>query len=313
MKNSFMENELGRFEESLREDERAGNTVSKYVRDVRRMLEFLAKRARAEKRTDTPEKLDFRYYKKAGKEAEKENENEGYPELNKEDIIAYKKYLILRGYKPTSINSMLAAINRYLEYTGHPECRVKQLKLQPRTYLKENEELSREEYGRLIAAAQKDERMKLILETLCSTGIRVSELKNITVEAVRTGEVEINSKGKIRVIILPDRLKQRLTGYCKIKKINTGSIFITKSGKEISRTYIWSRMKHLCRKAGVNERKVFPHNLRKLFARCFYNVKRDIVKLADILGHSSINTTRIYIKESGTEHRRILNMLRLVQ
>lgn len=189
---------------------------------------------------------------------------------------------------------------------------MKNLKMQYRTYSSEEKELTKPEYNRLLKAAKDQPQLQLIMETICGTGIRVSELACFTVEAVRNGEIQINNKGKLRSILVPGKLKRKLLDWARRNGIDHGVIFITKNGKPLDRSNIWSKMKKLCETAGIAASKVFPHNLRKLFARCFYELEKDIAKLADILGHSSINTTRIYIKTTGTEHRRQLDRLCLV-
>jgi len=258
-------------------EEKSAATVEKYLRDVRAFLLF------AEERTVT-----------------------------KELVVAYKNALIEGGYAVRSINSMLASLNSLFSYLGWHDCRVKNLKLQHQTYCAEDKELTKAEYFRLLQAAERRPQLHLLLETICGTGIRVSELQHFTVEAVRCGEVTIRCKGKIRTILLPGKLRKKLLFYAKKNGISAGAIFVTRSGKPLNRSNIWARMKALCKEAKVASGKVFPHNLRKLFARIFYGIERDIAKLADILGHSSINTTRIYIMTTGQEHRRKLERLGLV-
>lgn len=235
-------------------------------------------------------------------------------ELSKDKVIAYKKKLIDDGYKQRSINSMLASLNRLFAFLGWGELRVKSLKLQRQVYCPENKELTKEEYKRLVYTAKKkgNERLSLIIQTICGTGIRVSELQFITVEAVKQSEATVSLKGKTRSVFIVKELRKKLLAYAKEHNIKSGCIFITKSGKPMSRTNIWREMKKLCEDANINPNKVFPHNLRHLFARTFYGMERDIAKLADILGHSSINTTRIYIIASGDEHRRLMENMRLV-
>ena len=234
--------------------------------------------------------------------------------ITKETVISYKQYLIDKGYSTLSINSMLASINSLFTYLKLNDLRVKSIKVQRQIFCKEEKELSKEEYKRLckIAKQNKNYRLNLIIQTICATGIRVSELKYITVDALRKSEVLVNCKGKIRSIFIIPELKKKLLRYINNQSINKGSIFITKKGNPISRTNIWKEMKALCNKANVNPHKVFPHNLRHLFARVFYAIEKDIAKLADILGHSSINTTRIYIVSTGIEHKTCMKNMKLI-
>lgn len=232
--------------------------------------------------------------------------------VTKEGVLAWKKNLIGRGYAVRSINSMLASINSLFSFLGWHECKVKNIRLQRQTYCPEEKELTRGEYLRLLEAAKGKEQLNLVLQTICGTGIRVSELRYFTVEALREGEITVTCKSKTRTILVPGKLKKRLLGYAKRQSIRTGAIFVGRNGKPLDRSSIWRKMKQLCRAAGVPESKVFPHNLRKLFARTFYGIEKDIAKLADILGHSSINTTRIYIMTTGEEHRRKIERLGLI-
>lgn len=233
-------------------------------------------------------------------------------DITKELVIAWKKYLVERGYAVRSINSMLASVNSLLDFLGLSVCKVKNIRTQRQTYCAENKELTKAEYLRLLAASKKNEQLNLVLQTICGTGIRVSELRYFTVEAIRCGEVTLDCKNKTRTILVPGKLKNILLNYAKRCGIITGAIFITRTGKPLNRSNIWSAMKKLCETAGVKATKVFPHNLRKLFARTFYGIEKDIAKLADILGHSSINTTRIYIMTTGNEHRQKIERLGLV-
>ena len=205
-------------------------------------------------------------------------------------------------YAVRSINSMLASLNSLLTFLGWAECKVKSIKQQKQVYCAEEKELTKAEYMRLLDAAKNNRQLQLVMEAICSTGIRVSELRFFTVEAVQQGEVVVNCKGKTRTILIPGKLRKLLLDYAKKEKIRSGVIFITRNGRPLNRSCIWAQMKALCVEAGVNPSKVFPHNLRKLFARTFYGIEKDIAKLADILGHSSIDTTRIYIMTTGTEH-----------
>ena len=216
--------------------------------------------------------------------------------VTKEIVIAYKKHL-QENYAVRSVISMLASINSLFSFLGWHDLKVKSLKLQQQVFCPEEKELTKAEYARLCRTAERkhNERLNLILQTICGTGIRVSELQYITVEAVKQGEAVVNCKAKTRSIFIVKELKQKLLRYAAEQRIKNGMIFVTRTGKPISRTNIWREMKALCEEANVNPQKVFPHNLRHLFARVFYGIEKDIAKLADILGHSSINTTRIYI------------------
>lgn len=261
----------------LIQEEKSAATVEKYLRDVRAFLCYV-----------------------------------GESSISKETVIGYKKHLQQENYAVRSINSMLASLNSFLMYIGCAECKVKAIKLQKQTFCTEDKELSKAEYEKLLDAAGSDEQLRLIMQTICSTGIRVSELQSFTVEAVRSGKVIVDNKGKVRTIFLPSKLVKLLMSYIKSRKIGSGVIFLARNGKPMGRKTIWAKMKGLCKTAGVAQSKVFPHNLRKLFARAFYAIDRDIAKLADILGHSSINTTRIYIMTTGVEHRRKIERLGLV-
>lgn len=233
-------------------------------------------------------------------------------DLTKELVIAWKKQLVEDGYAVRSINSMLASVNCLLGFLELINCKVKNIRIQQQTYCAEEKELTKAEYLRLLEASKKNEQLNLVIQTICGTGIRVSELRYFTVESVRHGEVTVNCKSKTRTILVPGKLRKLLLNFAKQKHITTGAIFVGKRGKSLDRSSIWRQMKQLCKAAGVKESKVFPHNLRKLFARTFYGIEKDIAKLADILGHSSINTTRIYIMSTGMEHRRKIERLGLV-
>ena len=232
--------------------------------------------------------------------------------ITKELVIGWKKQLVERGYAVRSINSMLASVNSLLDFVGLSDCRVKNIRTQRQTYCPEDKELTKAEYLRLLAASKKNEQMHLVIQTICATGIRVSELRYFTVEAIHCGEIVVACKNKTRTILVPGKLKNMLLNYAKRHSITAGAIFVTRSGKSLDRSNLWSAMKKLCGSAGVKPSKVFPHNLRKLFARTFYGIEKDIAKLADILGHSSVNTTRIYIMSTGTEHRRKVERLGLL-
>ncbi len=234
-------------------------------------------------------------------------------EAVKETVIRYKEKL-MEEYKASSVNTKLAALSSFFSFLNRSDLKVKQLKIQRQAYCSKDRELIREEYLRLIDAAKRqgNEKLSLIIQTICSTGIRVSELRFITVEAVQCGEAAIHLKGKNRTILLPNKLCRLLKDYIKQEQIAAGPVFITRTGKPMDRSNICKQMKALCEIAQVDRKKVFPHNLRHLFAKCFYGASKDIAKLADILGHSSINTTRIYIVSSGIEHLQRMEALGLV-
>ena len=267
------------FKKYLREEEKSENTIEKYMRDAWAFTTYM-----------------------------------NGTEITKESVIAYKSNLISENYAVRSINSMLASLNSLFVFLGWMDCRVKSIKLQRQIYCPEEKELTKAEYMRLVNAAKQkgNERLNLILQTICSTGIRVSELQYITVEAVKNGEAIVSLKGKTRSVFIVKELQKKLLRYTAEQGIKSGCIFITRTGKPMSRTNIWREMKSLCESAGVNPQKVFPHNLRHLFARVFYGIEKDIAKLADILGHSSINTTRIYIISTGDEHRKRMENMRLI-
>ena len=269
---------LVRFKKYLLLEERSAATVEKYLRDVRAFIAFA-----------------------------------NGAEITKELVIGYKKHL-QENYAVRSVNSMLASINSLFAFLGWLVLRVKSIKLQQQIYCPEEKELTKAEYVRLCKVAERkhNERLSLILQTICGTGIRVSELQFITVEAVRCGEAMVSCKAKTRSVFIVKELQRKLLRYAAEQTIKTGMIFVTKTGKPVSRTNIWREMKALCEEANVNPRKVFPHNLRHLFARVFYSIEKDIAKLADILGHSNIDTTRIYIISSGTEHRRRMENMHLI-
>ncbi len=266
------------FRKNLELQEKSTSTIEKYIRDVKAFSAYTENAA-----------------------------------ITKEKVIAYKKYL-RNNYAVRSVNSMLASINSLFSFLGWHDLRVKSLKLQQQVFCPEEKELTKAEYARLCKTAErkKNKRLNLILQTICGTGIRVSELQYITVEAAKQGEAVVNCKAKTRSVFIVKELKQKLLRYAAEQNIKSGMIFVTRTGKPISRTNIWREMKALCVEANVNPEKVFPHNLRHLFARVFYGIEKDIAKLADILGHSSINTTRIYIISTGTEHRKRMENMRLI-
>ena len=226
----------------------------------------------------------------------------------------WKASLVSQGYRPSTVNTMLVGLNGFFQFMGWEGCKVRSLRLQRRLFREDSRELTREEYDRLTAAAHAlgRERLALLMEAICATGIRVSEVRYLTVEAAERGRAEIALKGKIRTILIPGKLRKKLLKYARKNKTASGEIFLTRNGKGMSRKQIWAEMKAICQAAGVAPSKVFPHNLRHLFARTFYKVCRDVAKLADVLGHSSIETTRIYLISTGAEHARQLERLGLI-
>ena len=233
--------------------------------------------------------------------------------VSKETVMRFKEHLGTE-YEKTSANSMISAVNCWLKFSGNNSLCVKQFRIQKKPFSPEEKELSKEEYLKLVRTAERsgNERLSLVIQTICGSGIRVSELQYITVEAVKRGEAVVSCKNKTRAILIVKELRKKLLLYAQKKGIYTGSIFVTRNGLPLSRTNIWKEMKGICREAGVNPEKVFPHNLRHLFARVFYSMEKDIAKLADLLGHSSINTTRIYIISTGAEHRRQMERMHLI-
>lgn len=270
--------QLKDYEEYLRQEERSANTIGKYVRDLRAFFSY-----------------------------------QGEMPLTKELVLGWKEKL-MSSYAPASVNSMLAAVNSFLSFTGRPECRVRLVRIQREVFLEPEKELTQKEYARLVEAAGREgkERLSTVIQTICATGIRVSELQYITVEAVKCGRAEVNCKGKRRTVFLPDRLRTLLSRYAKKQKRTAGPVFVTRTGKPLDRSNIWRDMKTLCEDAKVAPGKVFPHNLRHLFARTYYTLEKDISRLADILGHTNINTTRIYTAESGAVHIRQIGRMGLV-
>ena len=270
--------QLSDFARQLQEDERSPATIENYLRHIRAFAAW------------------------AGGQA-----------VTKDLATQWKEHLISQ-YRPGTVNTMLVSLNRFFAFLGWYDCQVKTLRIQRRLFREDSKELTRAEYERLVSAAQASgrERLVLLLETICSTGIRVSEVKYITVEALKLGKAEISLKGKNRTILLPNKLCRKLLKYAKKQKTVSGEIFLTRNGKGMSRKQIWAEMKSICAKAQVAATKVFPHNLRHLFARVFYKACRDVAKLADVLGHSSMETTRIYLISTGVEHAHTLERLRLI-
>ena len=270
--------QMRRYLNYLKEQERSASTLSKYAHDLAVFCDYLQGEA-----------------------------------LTKAALIDWKE-MLLTQYAPATVNSMLTAANGYLRFYGWGELAVKLLKVQKSLFADESRELTRAEYARLVQAAQRkdNERLALVIQTICATGIRVSELRFITVEAVQTGRAEISNKGKRRLVFLPEKLRKLLRSYARKQKKTAGAVFTTRTGKPLDRSNIWRDMKKLCESAGVAPEKVFPHSLRHLFARTFYSLEKDLSRLADILGHSSIVTTRIYTAESGAVHARQMGRLGLV-
>ena len=267
------------FEQFLRAEERVSGTIDKYLRDVRSFAAWLGKRP-----------------------------------LDKEACAAWKEGLQAEKLCPETVNSKLSALNKFLKFIHREDCCVKYLRIQHRLFRRTDRDLTKADYTHLLETANNmgRTRLALLMETICATGIRVSEVKYITAEAVEEGRTEISLKGKIRTILIPGKLCRKLQKYARRQKIVSGEIFLTRNGKGLSRRQIWAEMKSLCEKAGVAPSKVFPHNLRHLFAQAFYRVCHDVVKLADVLGHSSIETTRIYLISTGSEHVRQLDRLGLI-
>lgn len=278
MKKTITLNQISEFKKYLLNEEKSSVTVEKYIRDVTTFYVWSNNRA-----------------------------------IEKSDVIAYKEFL-MGTYKIASVNSMLSSINSFFTYLEWFELKVKTLKKQKELFIREEKELTKAEYERLLDAARskKNKRIYYIMQTICATGIRISELRFITTEAIRMQRAEVRCKGKNRVVFIPKNLCKILKEYAKEENIQNGSIFTTKTGKPINRRNVWADMKKLCETANVARTKVFPHNLRHLFARTFYSQQKDIVRLADLLGHSSVNTTRIYTIESGYKHKKIIQRLGLV-
>ncbi len=277
--NKTTTDKIQEFKKYLQQEEKSELTIEKYIRDVQAFIIWLQDE-----------------------------------EITKETSVAYKQHLCKNNYAVRSVNSVIASLNSYFEFCALTDCRLKSIKIQKQMFWSEEKELTKAEYMRLISTAKKNgnERLSLLIETIAGTGIRISELQFITVEAVKNGEAIVSLKGKTRRIFIIKELKKKLLRYITEQKIKTGNVFVTRSGKALNRSNIWREMKMLCKKANVNPNKVFPHNLRHLFARVFYNIEKDIAKLADILGHSSINTTRIYIATTAMEHRKQLEKMRLI-
>ena len=275
---AITEVQTNRFKEYLLENEKSAATVKKYLHEIRKLSEFLAG-----------------------------------CKLDKLLLLKYRDQLRVKN-KARTVNVKISAINAYLEFIGMNECKLKYLKVQRRAFIDQGRELNEKEYKKLLEAARasRNDRLYYVMMTLCSTGMRVSELRYITVDSVKAGYVEISLKGKIRTVLIHRDLRKRLMKYAKSYGITSGFIFYTRSGKPLDRSNICHEMKKLCERAGVNPRKVFPHNLRHLFARTFYSIEKNIAHLADVMGHSSVETTRIYVSASVKEHERILNRMNLL-
>lgn len=271
---------MDRFYEYLIEEERSSGTIEKYIRDVRLLQSWL-----------------------------------GYGPVTKENAARWKQELLQSGRAPSTVNSMLAAANTYFRFMGWDELKLKSIRLQKRFFRENERELTKAEYQLLMETAKKrgDERLALLMETICATGIRVSEVPYITTDAIKKGRARISMKGKLRTILIPAQLCRKLRKYATKHRIGRGEIFLTKNGTRLERKQIWAQMKALCKYAGIERNKVFPHNLRHLFARCFYRISHDISSLADVLGHSSIETTRIYLISTESEHIKKIAHLGLVQ
>lgn len=269
---------IQKFKENLIDEEKSTSTLDKYIRDITVFMEWCKK-----------------------------------TELSKSIVLEYKQYIVEK-YAPASVNSILSSLNSFFAYNEWYDLKVKSLKIQRQIFASKDRELTKAEYERLLVAAKqkKNQRLYYLMQTICATGIRVSELKAITVSAVKSGQATINCKGKMRIVILPNQLCKMLKDYIKENNIKSGSVFVSKNGKPLDRSNIWSDMKKLCESAGVSKDKVFPHNLRHLFARTYYSIQKDVVRLADILGHSNVNTTRIYTMETGEIHRKQIQRLGLL-
>ena len=270
---------IKRFRNYLINEEKSDATLEKYIRDICAFLSWLCGRG-----------------------------------VDKQTVLEYKAYLV-ENYKPASVNSVLSSLNSFFTYNEWYDCKVKSLKIQKRIFASKDKELTKAEYERLLDAAksEKNERLYLLMQTICSTGIRVSELRFVTVAAVNTGIANINCKGKLRQVFLPKALCRILARYIRERKITSGPVFVSRTGKPLDRSNIWSDMKKLCEHAGVSKDKVFPHNLRHLFARTYYSLQKDIVRLSDILGHSSVDTTRIYTMETGEVHMKQIEKMGLLR
>ena len=273
------EKAIQRYIHSLKEQEYAQGSIEKYVRDIRALKKWV-----------------------------------GHQKLERQTPVQWKTYLLEANYQPRTINAMLSALNSFFRFMGWEELCVKYLKIQRNLFRNTERELTKSEYIQLVQTAEQQgkHRLALLTETICTTGIRVSEVKYITAEAVQAGQANIQLKGKIRTVLIPGKLCKKLRKYAQKQKIVSGEIFLTRNNRSLSRHQIWAEMKKLCTASGITPSKVFPHNLRYLFARTFYRIHKDVARLADVLGHSSIETTRIYLISSGTEHMRQIERLGLL-
>lgn len=279
MTQTITQDRLAAFARHLACEERSPATIDKYSRDLRAFARWL-----------------------------------GPAPLHKPHLAAWRQTLARQGYASVSVNAMLAAVHSYCRFLGRSDCRVRYLRVQRQLFRPPGRELSQRDYLALVRTArrQRQQRLALILETIAACGLRISELPHITAQAVQDGRAEIHLKGKVRVILLPRRLRDKLQRYARTQKIAGGALFRTTGDRPISRQQVWREMKALARAAHIDPGKVFPHNLRHLFATVFYAHSHDIVRLADILGHSSVETTRRYLTTSGSEHIRQLDSLHLV-
>lgn len=275
--NDITEKRIENFKNYLQQEEKSDFTLEKYLRDVKKFAIWTSGRT-----------------------------------INKTVVIEYKNSLI-KKYAPATVNSVLSSLNSFFEFSGWRDMKIKMIKIQRQIFIDREKELTKEEYEKLLEAAKTNKRLYYLIQTICSTGIRVSELKYITVEAVKTASAVIKCKGKMRQILLPKQLCVMLNKYIHSHKITKGAIFVSRNGKPLDRSNIWKMLKDLCKKTNVLKEKVFPHNFRHLFARTYYSMQKDIVRLADILGHSNVNTTRIYTMETGEIHRKQIQKLGLLR
>lgn len=278
MKKNMLTDYLRQYSQWLYESEKSHQTIKKYVHHLDSFFCFLGKK-----------------------------------KLCKMQVLAWKEFL-KKKQAPTSVNNALAALNGFFKFIGRKELLVHYIRIKKNVFCPAERELKREEYERLIKAAfkKKNERLAMILQTIGSTGIRISELKYITVEALLEGKVDVECKGRIRTVFFSGKLRRVLQAYIKKKHITSGMIFVTRNGKSVDRSNIWREMKNLGCVADVQKEKIFPHNLRHLFARCYYSQQKDLSRLADILGHSNINTTKVYTMESGETHLKQIEEMNLV-
>ena len=300
-----MNDKIKAFEKHLNEEEKAENTIDKYLRDIKEFYEWFELVGARSSVYEAKLLCGVRQSPLGG--------NICGALVTKDDLLDYKEHLKKSKLKVSSINSKISSLNAYFTYAENETLKIKVLKCQKSLFGSKEKELTKYEFNKLYEAAKNNERLKYLIETVAKTGARVSEVKFITVESIEVGKAIVDNKGKIRTILIPRKICKKLKDYCKRQHINTGPIFLTKNKKPLNRKQIWQMMKDLADKAGVPKAKVFPHNLRHLFAREFYRETHDIVKLASILGHSSIETTRIYTKETEDEYRQELEKLDFVR